>query len=58
MDVIDIQTCPDGEYKFIFNHQDHLDKYVELRPLKSKTANEVARNVISIFCRAGAPSAI
>ena len=56
VDLINFQTCPDGNYKFILNYQDHLSKFVILRALKSKTAAEVAYHLVDIFCIFGAPS--
>ena len=56
VDLIDMQSCKDGEFNFIMNYQDHLSKFVVLRPLKSKTAVEVAYNLIDIFCLFGAPA--
>ena len=56
VDLIDFQSHPDKEYKFIMVYQDHLTKFVVLRPLKSKTAEEVAYNLIDIFTLLGAPS--
>ena len=38
VDLIDMQSSHDGEYKFILNYQDHLTKFVLLRPLENKTA--------------------
>jgi len=38
VDLIDMQSEPDGYYRFIMNYQDHLTKLSILRPLKSKTA--------------------
>lgn len=38
VDLVDMQTCKDGEFKFILNYQDHLTKFIQLRPLKTKTA--------------------
>nr|CAH7739411.1 unnamed protein product [Callosobruchus chinensis] len=35
---------------------DHLTKFVQLRPLISKKADEVAKHLIEIFCIFGAPS--
>ena len=55
VDLIDLQTQPDGDYKFILNYQDHLTKFVVLRPLKSKRAAEVAYHVLDIFCLFGSP---
>lgn len=58
VDLIDMQTCPDGEYKFIMTYQDHLTKYVVLRPLKSKSASAVAYELLDIFCNYSAPSVL
>ena len=43
-DFFDLQLSPDAGYKFILNYQDCFSKFVVLRPLRSKTADEVARN--------------
>uniref|UniRef100_A0A2S2PCC0 KRAB-A domain-containing protein 2 n=1 Tax=Schizaphis graminum TaxID=13262 RepID=A0A2S2PCC0_SCHGA len=56
IDLVDMQTCKDGEYKFILNYQDQLRKFIQLRPLKSKTAEEVAHNLLHIFLTFGAPN--
>jgi len=37
------------------NYQDHKTKFTILRPLKSKTADEVAYQLMDIFCMFGAP---
>lgn len=58
VDLIDFQTCPDGDYKFILNYQDHLSKSLSLRALKSKRAAEVAYHLVGIFCIFGAPSVL
>jgi transposase InsO family protein len=42
-------------YRFILNYQDHLTKFTILKPLKTKTAEEVAYNVMDIFCIFCAP---
>ena len=55
VDLFDLQTQPDGDYKFILNYQDHLTEFVVLRPLKSKRAAEVAYHVLDIFCLFGSP---
>ncbi|XP_046684717.1 KRAB-A domain-containing protein 2-like, partial [Homalodisca vitripennis] len=36
-------------------YQDHLTKFVVLRPLKTKTADEVSDILLDIFCLFGAP---
>lgn len=51
-----MQTCKYGEYKFIHNYQDHLTKFIQLRPLKSKTAEEVVLTLLPIFLTFGAPN--
>lgn len=37
LDLIDLRSQPDGEYKFIFVYQDHLKKFITLHPLTSNT---------------------
>ena len=43
VDLIDMQSQPDGEFKFILNYQDHFCKFCVLRPLKHKTVSSVAK---------------
>ncbi|GFW13428.1 KRAB-A domain-containing protein 2 [Trichonephila clavipes] len=56
VDMIDQQSNRDGKYKFIMVYQDHLTKFVQLRPLKTKRAEEVAYHVLSIFLTFGTPA--
>ena len=56
MDLIDFQTCPDGEFKWLLVYQDHFTKFVQLRPLKNKTAVEVAKALLDIFSIFGVPA--
>ena len=55
IDLIDMQSQPDAQFKFILNYQDHLTKFVLLRPLQTKRAEEVASHVFDIFLTFGAP---
>uniref|UniRef100_A0A914PYY8 Integrase catalytic domain-containing protein n=1 Tax=Panagrolaimus davidi TaxID=227884 RepID=A0A914PYY8_9BILA len=55
MDLIDLQSKPDGEFKFILNYQDHFTKYCLLRPLKAKTADAVAQQLKFIISDFGPP---
>lgn len=55
VDLVDMQSCPDGSYKFIMNYQDHFTKFCIPRPLKTKTASEVAYQLLDIFTILGAP---
>ncbi|GFW94779.1 KRAB-A domain-containing protein 2 [Trichonephila clavipes] len=56
VDLIDLQSNRDGEYKLIMVYQDHLTEFIQLRPLKTKRAEEVAYHVLSIFLIFGAPA--
>ncbi|XP_053607024.1 KRAB-A domain-containing protein 2-like [Plodia interpunctella] len=56
VDLIDMQSQEDCPYKFILVYQDHLTKFVQLRPLKTKRAEEVAHALIDIFTIFGAPN--
>ncbi|XP_055932280.1 KRAB-A domain-containing protein 2-like [Argiope bruennichi] len=49
VDLIDMQSQADNEFKFIMVYKDHLTKFVLLRPLQSKRAEEVALHVLDIF---------
>ncbi|CAG4961256.1 unnamed protein product [Parnassius apollo] len=51
-----MQTSPDGNFNFILVYQDHLTKFIQLRPLQSKTAEEVSKILLDIFCIFGSPS--
>jgi hypothetical protein len=55
VDLIDMQSQADDQYKFILVYQDHLTKFIQLRPLKSKRAEEVAHVLLDIFTIFGAP---
>ena len=56
IDLIDMQSQADKDYKFIFVYQDHLTKFVQLHPLKTKTVEEVSYVLFDIFTIFGAPS--
>ncbi|XP_015369695.1 PREDICTED: KRAB-A domain-containing protein 2-like [Diuraphis noxia] len=56
VDLIDFQSHPDGKYKFILVYQYHLTKFIILKPLEYKRAEEVAFNLIDIFTLIGALS--
>ena len=38
VDFIDLQSCPDGEYKYILHLQDHLTKFCLIAATTNKTA--------------------
>ena len=55
VDLIDYQSVPDSGYKWVLHYQDHFTQFTILRPLKSKTAAEVAYNLLDIILILGAP---
>ncbi|XP_059152523.1 KRAB-A domain-containing protein 2-like [Physella acuta] len=58
VDLIDMQSNPDGKYKFILSYQDHLTKFILLRALETKRAEEAAYQLLDIFTTIGAPSVL
>ena len=56
VDLIDMQSQPDDDFKWICNYQDHLTKFVILCPHKTKQAVEVAFTLQDIFCVFGSPN--
>ena len=56
VDLIDFQSCPDGEYKFLMNYQDHGVKFYDNRPLTHKTVLAVAYGLLDIFSSIAPPS--
>ena len=41
--------------RWLLGNQDHLTKFIRLRPLKNKCAVEVADVIEDIFCKLGIP---
>ena len=56
VDLIDFQSCADGDFKFLLTYQDHGTKLCEIIPLTSKRAAAVAFALLEIFTRIGAPA--
>ena len=56
VDLVDMQSSPQGQFKWIMLYQCHLTKFVILRPLSSKRAAEVALQLLDIFLIFGAPA--
>lgn len=56
IDLIDMQSQSINNYRFIMNYQEHLTKFVTLKPLKTKRAEEIAYNLIDIYTTFGAPA--
>jgi len=55
VDLVDFQSLPDGDFKFILHYKEHLTKFSIFRPLKCKKASEVAKELLNIFLTFGAP---
>ena len=55
VDLIDMQSQPDDDYKFLMNYHDHQTEFVVLRPLYTKATLEVAHEVVDLFCLFGNP---
>ena len=56
VDLIDMRTIPDDHYKWILNYQDHITKWVVLKPLGKKCAEELESTLVAIFYTLGAPN--
>ena len=56
IDLIDLQSFPDGRFKWILTIQDHFTKFVFLRALEQKKAAEVAMHLFDVFLQFGAPA--
>jgi hypothetical protein len=55
IDLIDMSSRPDGDYKWIYHAKDHVSKYSYAIPLKTKTCAEVASATKLMFLLFGAP---
>jgi hypothetical protein len=55
VDLIDMQSNPDRDMQFILVYEDHLTKYVHLRSLHSKRADEMTY-LLDMFTTFGAPN--
>jgi hypothetical protein len=49
IDLIDLQSIPDGEFKWLMVYQDHFTKFIRLTPIRAKSAMEVAYGLIDFF---------
>lgn len=55
VDLIDMQSQSYNDYRFIMVYQDHLTKFVSLKPLKTERAEEIAFHILDIYTTFGAP---
>ncbi|KRZ82954.1 KRAB-A domain-containing protein 2 [Trichinella sp. T8] len=56
VDLINFQTMPDGDFKYIMTYLNHFTKFCILSPLMLKRAEEMASKLLKIFLTFGAPS--
>ncbi len=56
VDLIDFQSMPDGEFKFLLNYIDHGIKKLMSIPLVAKRASAAAVALLSIFTEQGPPT--
>ena len=56
IDLIDMQSKPDGPFKFIFVIKDHFTRFLRIQPLEQKTGVAVAQFLFQIFTETGAPT--
>ena len=56
IDLVDMQSSPQGQFKSMMVYQCHLTKFVILRPLSSKRSAEVTFQLLDIFLLFGAPA--
>jgi hypothetical protein len=54
IDIIEMNEQQDGEYKLILGYQDHLTKFVLLRPLESSRCEKVSYVLLEIYSMFGA----
>ena len=55
IDLVDMRSQPDGEFKWILHARDHFTKFSWLYPMKTKMAAKVADHLITQFCVFGPP---
>lgn len=56
VDLSDMQSQPDHDYKFVLMYQDHVTKTEHLWPLKHKRVEEAAHTLLDAFTVLGASS--
>ena len=56
VDLIGMKSQPDGDLKWILVYQNHLTKFAQLHPVKSKRAAEIAYQLFDIFSIFGVSS--
>ncbi|XP_060800680.1 KRAB-A domain-containing protein 2-like [Amyelois transitella] len=55
LELIDLQSMPDGEYHWLLKYQDCTTKFLYLRPLRTNEITEIASELVKIFLTSGSP---
>jgi hypothetical protein len=55
MDLIDMNQCPDDNFKYILHIRDHFTRYSWAKPLMTKEPVVIAGILYEIFCQFGSP---
>ena len=55
MDLVDMNHCPDNNFKYILHVRDHFSRYSWAKPLESKESIVIAGILYEIFCQFGPP---
>lgn len=58
LSLINMHSQNDGDFQFIMAYQDIHTKFIQLRPLKTKTTEEIANKLLHIFLTFGAPNTL
>ncbi|XP_063929970.1 uncharacterized protein LOC135142222 [Zophobas morio] len=53
IDIINFYFCPDNEFKYIMVYQNNLTRFCVFKPMKTRTPEEVADNVVDVLTLMG-----
>lgn len=56
VDILDVTTEPNEEYKYMMVYRDFPNKYIHLKPLKAVSVDETADALLEVFLIFGAPN--
>lgn len=56
--IINFQSCQDDEFKYVLIYQDNSTKFLQIRPLITRNAADVASELLKIFLEQGAPAVL
>ncbi|PHT96308.1 hypothetical protein BC332_34766 [Capsicum chinense] len=55
VDLVDLQSVPDGDFKWIMNYEDHAARFCHLRAPTFQRASKVALELLKILLTQGIP---